>query len=1295
MFQDLTFQQFCSLDYKRNMVVTAGPGSGKTKILSKRFCFILLTDRSVFLPNILTLTFTEKAAEEMKGRIYAMLGHLENQLHENDFLRNRAREARVQFHKNRISTIHSFCADLLREHPVESGIDPEFSIIKGSQQRKLMDESIDKGISMIWNEDKENVSSLLQSFNGYGRLKTGVRNLMAHPLTLKRVAATSKRIFVLKDWEMQVFNEYCLHLRDDLVVPYLTGLREAESLGGQYHELRSILEEWHKSSADMEYSGIPVLFGKLRDLVCKRKSGSPRLSILRGLKEISYVDLVAEWFPDVFMNSSADRVYSEQLDLFIRISEVCLGEYAKEKEKINSLDFADLETRSHNFLRRLSVSGAGYDLQRICQKFRYVMVDEFQDTNRVQWEIIRFLCAGKGGYDGYFIQPGRLFVVGDKKQAIYKFRGGDVTVFESVTEEILKSNPDPPVEMFWKDSGIKALMMDMTGEHNRQPLDYIKEFEGLPLKDKASFLKGDIYLPHNFRSSLCPVNFINRTFDWIFSNRFADDPREYETLNRKIVMAEKENGTGSKGSATVYLTSSSSKGKDRAEREAVIVAGIIESILGRHGENCYEYRTYASVRENIKANRIAIGMLFFSFNNLKIFETILREADLPFKVHRGRGLFRTPEVMEIVQLLNYIADERENISLLSVLRSQIFGLKDSEIFDLFYHKNVSTELLLGFKNMGIRKIGEQIQSWRRLSNSLTVAELIRKVIQDRYLVAVNSIHPNSKQRLANMEKLIETARRFQVEDKGYLKDFVDHCLRMAEEDEEEGEALLITSDESPINLMTIHAAKGLEFPMVIIPDLDRRVPALPDTGKPMRVYRSENDAAERWNSVEGELPVWPLEIPELDFEKNYGPLGRLLVRRNRLEEIAENRRVFYVGCTRTKEHLVLIGHMNKGSRTRNGSELTPQDYRERASILELLNDIYHFHEAPKNNGRNTPESEETLPRVIWLEPEKRVYRSLRRGGKEVSQDELGIYDDRIRKIDLSDPVKVPGYFQFSFRSLSMFRKCPLRFFYTVVSGLRWDWMDHGERDVHLNYEEYEGFKENVDTDILQGDSLSLGGIVHEYLEMHVPGKPFDDELFQRLLNKYCNDDMEKRGSNPSGSLGDRAFRHINNVLKDERLSEMMKGREIFSELPFLIKIRNGCEFRGVIDRLLIDKDKGSCLILDWKTNDLTCKEATEIAEENDYVLQVACYEWAVEQILNKNVGHKYIYFTDTGYLLESEWKGKPVDIINEILEAIDEYGMDRELWMQASRIMDYNGRRCLHCEYRGILCKEKYSNALK
>ena len=163
MLEELTFQQFCALDHQRNMVVTAGPGAGKTRILSHRFCFILKIDDSVTLSQNLSLTFTEKAAEEMKTRIYEIISRIEKDLHirgiEEEGLKTRIKEIRERFHKNRISTIHSFCANLLREHPVESGVDPGFSVIQGIRQSKIMDEAIETGVARIWQQDRDRLFS--------------------------------------------------------------------------------------------------------------------------------------------------------------------------------------------------------------------------------------------------------------------------------------------------------------------------------------------------------------------------------------------------------------------------------------------------------------------------------------------------------------------------------------------------------------------------------------------------------------------------------------------------------------------------------------------------------------------------------------------------------------------------------------------------------------------------------------------------------------------------------------------------------------------------------------------------------------------------------------------------------------------------------------------------------------------------------------------------------------------------------------------------------------------------------
>jgi ATP-dependent helicase/nuclease subunit A len=1295
MLQDLTLQQFCALDYRRNMVVTSGPGAGKTRILSHRFCFILLTDDTVTIPKILTLTFTEKAAEEMKGRIYEMLSQLDRDIEKRRIgdqkLKKRIRDAKEQFHKNRISTIHSFCANLLRDHPVEAGIDPEFVVIQGVRQRNVMEQAIEAGLSSVWQTDKDDVMPLLRTFGNRRNLLRALRNLVEHPLTLQRVIKTKERLFRIKGWESQVFRDYCQSIKDDHLIPYLTGIRQVKNGKGQHDLILPLLEDWYKRlGEEPDNFGLPDLFLKLRQIINDRTPGSSRLSVKDGLRDLSYLDLAERFFPDLFALSSPDLIFGKELNLFLKVATVCMERYRTEKERINSLDFADLEALCHDFLTDLFEEKDQQRLKSIQNRFRYVMVDEFQDTNRVQWEIISLLCSDKEKGGEKILQPRRLFVVGDKRQAIYGFRGGDVTVFESVTKKIRESNPEMPPRMFWHSQETNDLISTVQEGYDGLLDMHRKAFDALSGSERERILKGDIYLPHNFRTDSIPIAFFNKTFNQVFSNKGAGGLKEYETAPMPITMPDREKTPHQEsGSVTFYLHGGSSTTSDQAEREASLVVDIIEAILGRHGNERFEYRRYDDIRAKIEKNQLAIGILFYAFTHVKTFESMLREAGLPFKVHRGKGFYRCEEVMEMIQLLSYLSDEREQISLLATLRSPIFALTDPEIFDLFYGRSVVLEQFLSSQDPYMRSVGKQIQSWRLLSSRLPLAQLIRTIIIDRGLTAIYSVHPHGAQRLANMEKLIEIARRFQSDGNGSLREFVTYCLEMAEEEGEEGEALLVSGGESPICLMTVHAAKGLEFPMVIMPNLDRRLPVESRTGKPLRLYSSGEGGPAEWNSEEGEIPVWQVEVPELGFAKSYSPLGYLLRERDRLEDIAENRRVFYVGCTRTKHHLVLLGGMKQGRREEVRRSLSSDDYRKRATIMELLDDVYGFALRCPPEKADLFEGAGDFPTVIWKELGPREFKGILYEGKGLTRDDFGTYEEQFKELDLTGAIRTPSYYQLSFKSIRTFKTCPMRFYYSVILGLS---MNGAE--ISGTFMEGTVFEEDDEREDASSEALFVGNVIHRYLERHRFGDPLDEHLFNLTWGRLRQPELDGDSFDKKtlAILREKALRHLERTVCDERLIQMFEGQKDYKEVPFLFAISHGCEFRGVIDRLFKDRDKGHWVIIDWKSNDLKDKDPEEVVHENDYGLQLACYKWAVEHILHETVGDCYIYFTDRGHLFKSSWEGHPRQIVEEMLDKIRDYENDREGWVQALRERKRDRGDCRYCEYETILCKRDSRN---
>ena len=245
--------------------------------------------------------------------------------------------------------------------------------------------------------------------------------------------------------------------------------------------------------------------------------------------------MIDEHYPDIFLKDNPDSIFKKELKYFIDTVKVSIDRYAKEKEQINSLDFSDLESRSLIFLKKMLAEEDVAPLKNIQNRYKYIMVDEFQDTNKIQWDIIRTLCLDTGKPDRDSLLPGKIFVVGDKRQAIYRFRGGDVTVFESVNREIKESNTKP-LPLFWESDKLLHRIRDIDGDFD--PDFQRKKFKSLPASDQDKILRGDIYLPHNFRSDANPVTFFNRTFRGIFSNKYADEIKNYETAPRDIYIPE-------------------------------------------------------------------------------------------------------------------------------------------------------------------------------------------------------------------------------------------------------------------------------------------------------------------------------------------------------------------------------------------------------------------------------------------------------------------------------------------------------------------------------------------------------------------------------------------------------------------------------------------------------------------------------------------------------------------------------------------------------------------------------------
>jgi ATP-dependent exoDNAse (exonuclease V) beta subunit len=301
------------------------------------------------------------------------------------------------------------------------------------------------------------------------------------------------------------------------------------------------------------------------------------------------------------------------------------------------------------------------------------------------------------------------------------------------------------------------------------------------------------------------------------------------------------------------------------------------------------------------------------------------------------------------------------------------------------------------------------------------------------------------------------------------------------------------------------------------------------------------------------------------------------------------------------------------------------------------------------------------------------------------------YDKEITSLDLTGPIESPSYYQLSFKSIRYYRACPLKFYYSVVLGLKAE--DQGAQpgnDATSDYDQ-DSYTPNEDRFYDSEESLIIGGAIHAYLERHRFGESLDHDLLKKIWLQYeeklaFTDSMSKEANQKLRSI---IQRHLTNVTEDKNLVQLIGSGQQYAEVPFLFPVVKGYDFRGFIDRLVSGSERGEWVILDWKSNDLTGRDPEQIAKENDYHLQLACYGWALEEILGQRAEALYLYFTDTGYLLKSRCEVHPREVINEIVNKIRVYEQDRSLAFKEMQDKTPHDLACRFCEFRGMLgCNE-------
>ncbi|MDH4249950.1 MAG: UvrD-helicase domain-containing protein [Nitrospira sp.] len=836
LIPDRMARELAETTFDRNVVVVAGAGTGKTTLLVNRLVYLLMKEPApVLITQVIALTFTNKAATEMKVRLRERLVVLarpeadpvrsgdggavsREDLRDRyglsaDAIAARAQAALNDLEKAQIGTLHSFAGHLLRLHPLESGVDPDFREDDGlrfeEQFTAAWDCWLDQELSRSGQQHRlwrsvlssttlETVRTLARSLCSelidLGTLQQQLASTAVPPVVLSWIQHMGDRAEqLLKAYDrpkrrkvehMLAAAASLLHLIVDNGLPGRKGLamEEREWFG---KDLGSAVGGWEK--------------GDFKEAA----------AIIQAAQQLLTVD-------HAFLN--------DLVTLLIPLARNIRETFARQ----GWISFDGLLARARTLLlEHPSVR------ERIKRDYRAVLVDEFQDTDPVQYEIILAVSERQGSQAAHWhemtLEPGKLFIVGDPKQSIYAFRRADIEAFDRVVEKVTV------------DGGVAQT------------------------------------LTTNFRSDVAVLEPVNEVFDRLFERQPLVQPANVRLEVRpQRCQASIEPGvrlsvTTPDGEAETF----DAAGATRAESE-VLARWLNDEVLSR---------------PSVKPGHIAL--LFRKLTQADAYLDALRRHDIPYVIEGEKHFYRRQEVIDLVNLLRVLDHPHDEIALAGLLRSPLGGLTDRELYELKQagHFNYLQAVSLGSwphaSAAAVQRLYEHLAWLHRAIAILPLAEAIALMFDRLPILDLAAASLHGEQAVANLLKVKQTAASLADRPHMTLSGFVELMIARLDEQPDESESPLAEESLEAVHVLTIHKAKGLEFPIVVLPGLHQ------GSGR----ERSAPQISYDWSSG-----IYGLSLDR------HRSLGSLLVQHKlRLREEAERRRVLYVGMTRAKELLLLSG----------------------------------------------------------------------------------------------------------------------------------------------------------------------------------------------------------------------------------------------------------------------------------------------------------------------------------------------------------------------------------------------------
>ena len=847
MISDESVRERVTHDHETLFAVDAGAGTGKTTLLVSRLIALLL-EKQAPLSRIAAITFTEKAAAELAERLRS---ELEEALNKHPDQKALILQALEDMERAPISTIHSFCAGLLREYPVEAGVDPQFTLLDEVQSGAFEDQAWDHWLKKNLAQSVEPLFHFLRlggTFEHVDELKQFLKRnrtllTLPSPRPLPSVASFRDQWKAFVAWTKQE-STHCAKHEDSLY-----GVLEAF-----WAQCESIEEDFDLANLKVPKTGRSGAQGHW---------GKERLEALRE----GFVKLAEE-------QQTAFAPFKEAVVLnLVHWIGGYLKEWESQKAQGGFLDFEDLLLKTRDLLRNHPEAR-----EEMKGRLEYLFVDEFQDTDPLQVEIVFFLSEKSGRQEKDWrkvkLEQGKLFLVGDPKQSIYRFRRADVAIYEATKERILANGGKVEI------------------------------------------------LSENFRTVGGLVDWVNGCFPSLFEGTGID----YNPLSPNRESGKTEGTLPILWGLQIPVPEDAKAKAAHRQLEAEGVATFLkEQVLGG-GFTVSDPNTHE--KRAVRKGDIAILFRDLSNDNEEYWEEALRKRDLSYQIVGGKRFYNRPEIVALSTLLTCLSSPADEAICVAVLRGPIFGFSDEELFlyraggGNFQFLNPSNSRKgtphpdplpqgaratsspspstgEGWDEGGkVKRAFSYLREWFQATRALGVSDTLTKLYESTNLLAVTAGQPHGEQRVANLMKVLDQARDLETSQHFTYRAFTQWLTTQQQEETMEGEAPGPDSTEDRITLMTIHKAKGLEFPIVFVSGL-----AADPKDSGSLVDRKHSTGAFKVGKALLGLQTMNYEAVQEEEER---------------QRKAEDTRLLYVAATRARDCL-LLPHFQfpSGSKTRN------------------------------------------------------------------------------------------------------------------------------------------------------------------------------------------------------------------------------------------------------------------------------------------------------------------------------------------------------------------------------------------